>query len=71
MGCCPRATNDLLLADIETGNKKQLQAYANEHECEISDVSSEDMKHTYMQEDREMPHADRYILLTCPMSYEE
>lgn len=68
VGCCPRATNDLLLADVATGNKKQLEAYANENECEISDVSSEDMKHTYMQEDREMPPADHYILLTCPMS---
>lgn len=70
IGCCPRATNDLLLANVPTGNKKQLETYANENECEIRDLSSEDMKYSYVKEGRDLPVADSYILLQCVMSDE-
>lgn len=70
VGCCPRATNDLLLANVPTGNKKQLETYANENECEIRDLSSEDMKYSYVKEGRDLPAADSYMLLKCVMSDE-
>ena len=68
VGCCPRHTNDLWLADVAAGNKQQLEAYANENECEISDVSSEEIRNGYVEEGREIPRADNYILLACLMS---
>ena len=71
VGCCPRATNDLLLANVPAGKKQQLETYANKNECEISDISSEDLKNGYVDEDRDIPAADSYIQLTCPMSYGE
>ena len=68
VGCCPRHTNDLWLADVAAGNKQQLEAYANENECEISDVSSEEIRNGYVEEGRDIPRADNYILLACLMS---
>ena len=70
VGCCPRATNDLLLANVPAGKTQQLETYANKNECEIRDLSSEDMKYSYVKEGRDLPAADSYILLQCVMSDE-
>lgn len=70
VGCCPSTTNEFMLANVSSGNRQKLEAYANKNECEVRDLPSEDIKHTYDWEGRDLPLADNYIELSCMMTDE-